>query len=109
MIFSNTEFYYTPPELISDKAIIIADVEAKHISRVMRHKVDDIINGKVLRITDFGAFIELSKGGEGLLHISKISRQRVNNVSDVLSVNDEIKVKVLKLSSDRIELASSSF
>ena len=49
MIFSNTEFYYTSPKLISDKAIIITDVEAKHISRVMRHKVDDnilITNGE---------------------------------------------------------------
>ncbi len=49
MIFSNTEFYYTSPKLILDKAIIIADVEAKHISRVMRHKVGDeilITNGE---------------------------------------------------------------
>ena len=69
--------------------------------------VDEIYNGKVVRIADFGAFVELPKGGEGLLHISKISKQRVSKVSDVLNENDEVSVKVLKISKDRIELISS--
>ncbi|HIP12205.1 MAG TPA: polyribonucleotide nucleotidyltransferase [Arcobacter sp.] len=73
------------------------------------YDLDSIHNGKVLRITDFGAFVELPKGGEGLLHISKISKQRVNNVSDILSENQMIEVKVLKVSKDRIELAHPSF
>ncbi|MEA3384088.1 MAG: polyribonucleotide nucleotidyltransferase [Campylobacterota bacterium] len=67
----------------------------------------DVLDGKVVRIADFGAFIELPKGGEGLLHISKISKKRVNKVSDVLGVDDSVNVKVLKLSKDRIELASA--
>jgi len=71
------------------------------------YNVDDVLNGKVVRIADFGAFIELPKGGEGLLHISKISKKRINNVKDVLSENDEVKVKVLKVSKDRIELISA--
>ena len=73
------------------------------------YDLDSIHNGKVLRITDFGAFVELPKGGEGLLHISKISKQRVNKVSDILSENQMIEVKVLKVSKDRIELAHPSF
>ena len=64
-------------------------------------------NGKVERVVDFGAFILLPKGGEGLLHISKISKERVNNVSDILSVGQEIEVKVLKVKKDRIELSSN--
>jgi len=72
------------------------------------YQVDDILSGKVERIVDFGAFISLPQGGEGLLHISKISKERVKNVSDVLSVEDEIKVRVLKVTKDRIELASNS-
>jgi len=71
------------------------------------YNVDDVLNGKVVRIADFGAFIELPKGGEGLLHISKISKKRINNVKDVLSENDEVSVKVLKVSKDRIELISA--
>jgi polyribonucleotide nucleotidyltransferase len=72
------------------------------------YKIDDVLKGKVVRIADFGAFIELPKGGEGLLHISKISKQRVSKVSDVLSENDIVSVKVLKVSKDRIELISSA-
>ena len=71
------------------------------------YKIDDILDGKVVRIADFGAFIELPKGGEGLLHISKISKQRVSKVSDVLNENDAVSVRVLKISKDRIELISS--
>jgi len=71
------------------------------------YKVDDILEGKVVRIADFGAFIELPKGGEGLLHISKISKKRVSSVKDVLSENDSVNVRVLKISKDRIELISS--
>jgi polyribonucleotide nucleotidyltransferase len=71
------------------------------------YNIDDVLEGTVVRIADFGAFIELPKGGEGLLHISKISKKRVNNVSDVLSVDDTISVRVLKVDKDRIELISS--
>lgn len=71
------------------------------------YNVDDVLDGKVVRIADFGAFIELPKGGEGLLHISKISKKRISNVKDVLSENDVVSVRVLKISKDRIELISS--
>ena len=71
------------------------------------YKVDDVLKGKVERIADFGAFIVLPKGGEGLLHISKISKKRVKQVSDVLSVGDEVEIKVLKVNRDRIELSSA--
>ena len=51
-------------------------------------------DGKVVRITNFGAFIELLPGKEGLLHISKVSDKRIDNVEDYLSVGDIIPVKV---------------
>jgi polyribonucleotide nucleotidyltransferase len=73
------------------------------------YKMDDKLEGKIVRIADFGAFVELPKGGEGLLHISKISNERVKNVSDVLSVGETIGVKVLKVSKDRIELVSEDY
>jgi len=70
------------------------------------YKVDQIVKGKVLRITDFGAFIELEQGGEGLLHISKVAKERIEQISDVLSINQDIEVKILKVSRDRIELSN---
>ena len=72
------------------------------------YKEEEIVQGKVERIVDFGAFISLEKGGEGLLHISKISKERINKVEDVLSVGQELSVKVLKVKKDRIELASAN-
>ena len=72
------------------------------------YKEEEVLEGIVERIVDFGAFMKLPKGGEGLLHISKISKERVKNVSDVLSVGDKVELKVLKVSRDRIELASAN-
>jgi polyribonucleotide nucleotidyltransferase len=72
------------------------------------YKEEEVLEGIVERIVDFGAFMKLPKGGEGLLHISKISKERVKNVSDVLNVGDKVELKVLKVSRDRIELASAN-
>ncbi|XPV70074.1 MAG: polyribonucleotide nucleotidyltransferase [Halarcobacter sp.] len=79
----------------------------KNIDFEKLYQVDEVLTGKVVRVADFGAFVELPKGGEGLLHISKISKQRVNKVEDVLNVDDSVEIKVLKVKKDRIELASS--
>ena len=79
----------------------------KNIDFEKLYATDEVVLGKVERVVDFGAFILLPKGGEGLLHISKISKERVNNVSDILSVGQEIEVKVLKVKKDRIELSSN--
>jgi polyribonucleotide nucleotidyltransferase len=72
------------------------------------YTINEILDGKIVRLVDFGAFIELPKGGEGLLHISKISKKRVSNIHDVLKINQNINIKVLNLSKDRIELASAN-
>lgn len=60
-------------------------------------EVGGIYTGKVARITTFGAFIELAENKEGLLHISKISNERVNKVEDVFKVGDEVTVKVYEI------------
>ncbi len=60
-------------------------------------EVDGIYTGKVSRIMNFGAFVDLGGGKEGLLHISKISKERINKVEDVLKVGDEVTVKVYEI------------
>jgi small subunit ribosomal protein S1 len=55
------------------------------------------VKGKVVRLTDFGAFVELENGVEGLLHVSEISKKRIKKPSDVLSEGQEIMAKVIKL------------
>ena len=59
-------------------------------------KVGDMITGKVSGLTSYGAFVNLG-GADGLIHISELSWDRINNVSDMLSVGDEVRVKVIKL------------
>ena len=58
-------------------------------------EVGESYDGTVKRIVDFGAFIELFPGKEGLLHISKLAKERVNSVKDVVDIGDSIKVRVL--------------
>ena len=57
--------------------------------------VGEIYDAKVVRIMDFGAFVEIFPGKEGLVHVSRISKERVNNVSDVLSIGQAVKVKLI--------------
>lgn len=56
-----------------------------------------IYNGKVTRLMDFGAFVEIAPGKEGLVHISQLDVKRVDKVSDVVKVGDEVMVKVLNI------------
>jgi polyribonucleotide nucleotidyltransferase len=66
-------------------------------SIVEEPEVGRIYTGTVKRIMDFGAFIEILPGKEGLCHISKLSKTRVNNVNDVLSVNQVVPVKLIEI------------
>jgi small subunit ribosomal protein S1 len=58
---------------------------------------DTVVAGKVTRVMDFGAFVELEPGVEGLVHISELSHQRVRRPSDVVKPGQEVQVKVLKV------------
>ncbi len=60
-------------------------------------QVNKIYEGKVVKIMDFGAFVSVTPNQDGLVHISQISQKRVNDVNDVLSEGDIVKVKVLEV------------
>ncbi len=60
-------------------------------------EVGKIYTGTVKKIVDFGAFVEIIPGTEGLLHISQLAKERVNKVTDILQEGDEVKVKVLEV------------
>lgn len=60
-------------------------------------KMENIYTGKVVRIAPFGAFIELVPNKDGLVHISKLARRRIEQVEDVVKVGDKIKVKVIDI------------
>ena len=60
-------------------------------------EVGSVFDGKVTKILDFGAFVEFAPGREGLVHISQLAWERVNKVSDVLSVGDAVKIKLFEI------------
>jgi polyribonucleotide nucleotidyltransferase len=70
----------------------------------IEYKVGEKYPGIVKKIVDFGAFIGLPDGTDGLLHISKISENRVEKVSDVLSEGEEISIEILEFKGNKISL-----
>ena len=78
-------------EAMIDRALqiikgIVTDIEAGMI-----------FNGKVVRIMNFGAFVELAPNKDGMIHISKLSERRVEKVEDVVNIGDEVTVKVIEV------------
>ena len=73
------------------KAIKIIEELTKEV------KVGEVYLGKVVRIEKFGAFVNLIKGKDGLVHISQLANERVNKVEDVVKEGDEILVKVTEI------------
>ena len=67
----------------------------------------EVVDGKVVRITDFGAFVELEPGLDGLVHISQCSTARVAKVEDAVKVGDEVKVKVLGVDPEKKRISLS--
>jgi len=68
-------------------------------------EVGKVYQGKVVRLAEFGAFVELFPGTDGLLHISEIAEHRVKEVKDELSEGDQVMVKVLAIEGNRIKLS----
>ena len=83
--------------------------EAKRLvlSIIEKPEVGKIYHGTVKRIVDFGAFIEILPGKEGLCHISKLSHKRVKQVTDVLQVGQEVDVKLIDI--DRMDRLNLSY
>ncbi|GIR06701.1 MAG: polyribonucleotide nucleotidyltransferase [Gammaproteobacteria bacterium] len=71
-------------------------------------EVNKIYDGKVVKIVDFGAFVNILPGKDGLLHISEISEERTENVSDVLSEGDTIKVKLIGFDRGKLKLSAKA-
>ena len=71
----------------------------------MAMEAGSIVEGKVTRITNFGAFVELEEGKVGLIHISEVADVYVNDVHDFLSEGDTVQVKVVNIDGNKIALS----
>jgi len=101
-------------DITDDGAVSICGVEPKSMEEAKRmveiiatdFEAGQIFTGRVVSIKEFGAFVEFAPGKEGMVHISKICRERINRVEDVLTLGD--KVKVICLGKDKMGRMSFS-
>lgn len=92
--------------VLSHKEIAAQEKKQREAEVMERILPGDIIEAKVSRLTNFGAFIDLG-GMDGLVHVSQISYERVNQPADVLEVGQEVKVKVLDVDKERGRISLS--
>ena len=90
--------------VVSRKAITENELKEQRTELLKNIKEGSIIEGKVKNITDYGAFIDLG-GIDGLVHVTDISWTKINNPSDILELNSNIKVKVLKFDEELSRLS----
>jgi small subunit ribosomal protein S1 len=72
-----------------------------------RHPVSSRVKGKVTKVTDFGGFVEIEPGIEGLVHVSEIRDERVENPRDVLAEGQEVEVKIIDINTSDRKIALS--
>lgn len=84
--------------MIASNDMASAEKAMKIIAGIVKEpQIDEVYLGKVTKVADFGAFVEILPGKEGLIHISNIAKERIKKVEEVLSVGDEVLVKVIKI------------
>ena len=87
-------------DITDDGAVSICGTEQAMMDQAVNYiktivtefEAGQIFEGKVVSIKEFGAFVEFAPGKEGLVHISKIAKERINRVEDVLTLGDKVKV-----------------
>ena len=84
----------------------IADAPVK---KQMVYEVGKSYEGKIKKIVDFGLFVEMPDGFDALLHISKVAKERVNNLSERYNEGDDITVVVMEQKGKKVELATPEF
>ncbi|MBA1420184.1 MAG: polyribonucleotide nucleotidyltransferase [Epsilonproteobacteria bacterium] len=96
-------------EKVAQAKAHIESIASTPVKKQMEYKVGESYEGKVKRIVDFGLFVEMPDGFDALLHISKVAKERVNNLSERYSEGDSITVVVMEQKGKKVELATPEF
>ena len=96
-------------EINGDKIALSLKFEEQNpwLNAAEKYAVGNVVSGKVARMTDFGAFVELEPGVDALLHVSQISKEHVEKPADVLSVGQEIEAKVVDFNGEDKKISLS--
>ncbi|MBU1038881.1 S1 RNA-binding domain-containing protein [Patescibacteria group bacterium] len=91
----------------NDKLIVSerAAWEEKQKDKLDKYQVGDIIEGKISGVVDFGCFVEFGQGLEGLVHISELAWQRIDDPREVVKVSQEVKAKIINIDGSKISLS----
>ncbi|MBI3572986.1 MAG: S1 RNA-binding domain-containing protein, partial [Candidatus Kerfeldbacteria bacterium] len=92
----------------AEEKLIVSEKAAwakEHAAIVSGYKVGDVIEGKVTGVVDFGAFVEFGQHLEGLIHISELAWQRVDNPRDILKVGDQVQAVIIGIDGTKISLS----
>jgi len=95
----------------SDSKLIVSEKaawEEKQKNVISKYELGDEIEGRVTGVVDFGAFIEFGNNLEGLVHISELAWQRIDNPRDYIKVGDTVKAKIISIEGTRISLSMKS-
>lgn len=87
--------------IFSEKANELADTQQK----LSQYKTGDIIEGEITGITNFGAFVTFGEGLEGLIHISEIDWQIIDNPADIFKLNEKVSAKIIGMDKDKVALS----
>ena len=94
----------TPPRISLSRKQVLTNPVAEAMQSI---EAGQTVSGRVSRITDFGAFIELAPGFDGLVHISEVSHERIPSVAKVLKVDEVVQAKVLSVDAGRSRISLS--
>jgi len=92
----------------ADEKLIVSERaawEEKQKDKLDQFKVGDVIEGKISGVVDFGCFVEFGQGLEGLVHISELAWQRIENPRDVVKSGDKVKAKIINIDGSKISLS----
>ncbi|UPT77109.1 polyribonucleotide nucleotidyltransferase [Sulfurovum sp. XGS-02] len=94
---------------VADAKAHIEEIASTPVKKQMEYKVGESYEGKVKKIVDFGIFVEMPDGFDALLHISKVAKERVNNLAERYNEGDTITVVVMEQKGKKVELATPEF
>ncbi len=94
---------------VADAKAHIEEIASSPVKKQMEYKVGESYEGKVKKIVDFGIFVEMPDGFDALLHISKVAKERVNNLAERYNEGDTITVVVMEQKGKKVELATPEF
>ncbi|HCM68394.1 MAG: hypothetical protein A2898_01250 [Candidatus Kerfeldbacteria bacterium RIFCSPLOWO2_01_FULL_48_11] len=95
----------------NDSKLIVSEKaawEEEQQGVLSQYKVGDAVEGKITGVVDFGAFVEFGPHLEGLVHISELAWQRIDNPRDIVKVGDEVKAKIIAIEGSKISLSMKS-